>query len=51
MTAKYNYQKGQGFSDAEIADIHRRGIKGARPKGNETYQSPDYVKSFLAQNK
>lgn len=49
MTAKYNYLKGQGYSDAEIADIHRRGIKNAQPKGKDTYQSPEYVKSFLAQ--
>jgi hypothetical protein len=49
MTNKYNYLKKEGYSDAEIADIHRRGIKNARPKGNDTYQSPDYVESFNKQ--
>lgn len=48
MTNKYNYLKTEGYSDAEIADIHRKGIKNARPKGKDTYQSPEYVKPFLA---
>ncbi len=49
MTNKYNYLKKEGYSDAEIADIHRKGIKNAQPKGKDTYQSPEYVKSFLEQ--
>lgn len=49
MKNKYAYLLSQGFSPSEIADIHRKGIKNARPQGAGTYQSPEYVESFNSQ--
>lgn len=46
MKGKANYYDKQGYHPADIADIHRKGIKKSYPPGSGKYQSPDYVNKF-----
>lgn len=52
-TAQDNYIKNkakffadQGYTAADIADIHRAGLTNSFPAGSGKYQNPGYVKSF-----
>jgi hypothetical protein len=46
IKGKYEYYKKQGYSDSEIAWIHRRGITNAPNPGNFLFQQDPYVKKF-----
>jgi len=39
---------GRGNTPQQVADIHRRGVKGSSPAGSNIYQDPDYVATFNA---
>ena len=46
IMGKIKYLSGEGYTPAQIADIHRNGTTGG-PPGSTKYLSPAYVANFL----
>jgi len=46
MINKAIYLNNLGYSPAEIADIHNKGMTNSYPPGSGKYQNPNYVKNF-----